>query len=194
MVRILRASQAPCVPSLHPLYSRAADKTCRHPGPSRKCPRTKLRLASCPLGSRLPTFEAARVHRFGARQEGFAPQPRPLRAQAADIPGRSMPDARAYDQRYPPEPSHRCLRTQGRPWQPRPRLRCHKTTQRVNHFVTFAQHQLWTSSLWKAGETSGCDRVENIDVAIELLRPVAPDNAVSSTWVLVRDFYRNQIG
>lgn len=163
MVRILRASQAPCVLSLHPLYSRAADKTCRHPGPSRKCPRTKLRLASCPLGSRLPTFEAARVHRFGARQEGFAPQPRPLRAQAADVQGRSMPDARAYDQRYPPEPSHRCLRTQGRPWQPRPRLRCRMTGQQLNHFATCAQYTPWTCPVWKANGARRFDRVENLD-------------------------------
>src|SRR6266404_4472517 len=140
MVALLRASQAPCALSLHLPYSRAADNTCRHPGPLRKCLRTKARLAECPLGSPLHTFEAARVHRFGARQEGFAPRLRPLRAQATDLPGRSMPDALACDQRYPPESSHRCFTTQGPPSQPRPRLQCRKTVQQLKHSDTYAQY------------------------------------------------------
>src|SRR6266436_1160580 len=140
MVALLRVSQAPCVLLLHLLYSRAVDNTCRHPGPLRKCPRTKARLAECLLGSPLQTCGAARVHHFGERQECFSPRLRPLRAQAPDVPGHSMPDALACDQRYPPESSHRCLRTQGRPSQPRPRLQRRKTGQQLNYFATCAQY------------------------------------------------------
>jgi hypothetical protein len=64
VVALLRASQALCVLSLNLLYSRATDNTCRHSGPLRKRLRTKARLAECPLGSPLHTFEGARVHRM----------------------------------------------------------------------------------------------------------------------------------
>src|ERR1700674_5111270 len=107
-VALLGASQAPLVKSLHLLHSRAADNKCRHTGLLRKCLRTKAHLAEFPLGSPLHA-EAARVHRFGARQEGFAPRLHLLRAQAPDVPGRSMPDALACDRQCPPESSHRCL-------------------------------------------------------------------------------------
>src|SRR5580692_3245081 len=86
--------KSPCVLPLHLLHSRAADNMCRHTGPLRKCLRTKAHLAEFPLGPPLYT-EASRVHRFGARQEGFAPRLHPLRARAPDVPGRSLPDALA---------------------------------------------------------------------------------------------------
>jgi hypothetical protein len=52
-VALLGASQAPCVRSLHLLHSPRADNKCRHTGLSRKCLRTKARLAEFPLGSPL---------------------------------------------------------------------------------------------------------------------------------------------
>src|SRR5256885_16590831 len=139
MVALLGASQAPCVLPLHLLHSRAADNTCRHTGRLRKCLRTKVHLAELPLGS--PSHsEAVRVHRFGARREGFAPRLHPLRAQAPDVPSRSMPDALACGRRYPPESSHRCLRIQERPSRSRPRLQWRKTGQQLNYFATCAQY------------------------------------------------------
>src|SRR6516165_8356609 len=97
VVAILRAFRALCVLSLSLLYSQAIENTCRHREPSRKCLRTKVLLAEYRLWSPLQTFEGERVHRFGATQEGFAPRLRPLRAQAPDVPGRSMPGALACD-------------------------------------------------------------------------------------------------
>lgn len=154
-VALLGASQASCVRSLHRLYPRAADNKCRHTELLRKCLRTKAHLAEFPLGSPLHS-EAAEGHRFGARQGGFAPLLHLLRAQAPDVLGRSMPDALACDQQYPPESSHQYLRTLERPSQPRPRLRWRKTGQQLNHRSTYAQYISLTNSA-KANGTSRFD-------------------------------------
>ena len=136
---LLGAPQAPCVRSLHRLYPRAADNKCRHTGPLRKCLRTKAHLAEFPLESPLHS-EAAQGHRFGVRQGGFAPLLHLLRAQALDVPGRSMLDALACDQPYPPESWHRCLMTQGYLSQPPPRIQWRKIEQQLNQFATCAQY------------------------------------------------------
>jgi hypothetical protein len=53
-----------------------------------------------------------------------------------------------------------------------------ETGQQLNHLATYAQYTPVDKSCLKANETRRFDRVENFEVEIGQVRPVAPDKHV----------------